>query len=256
MAYLDYEFTPSDTFYEIADDCNIPVSELLRINNIPQPITQTYIQDVVWPATTIKIPDILSGGESFENQPRNERPAPERPKEPKRESPQPVRSIGWKFQGQCYIEIDLIGTIYFPCMPESYSDSRQSNYTSQHPLGRSEPFQIYQNSGPRTVSVSFKMHREMNHITPIEDVVSAIEACAYPTTGNDRSVAPRVTLYIGGNCKISGIISGSVTANWSDTIAEIGGKLKYNMVELSFTVTECTGNPRSLAYVYGKHGVE
>ena len=160
--------------------------------------------------------------------------------------------IGFAVQRQCYIDIEGAGKIYFPCFPESFTDTRQSNVTSQNPLGRSEPFQIYQNSGPRTVSVSFRMHREMNHVTDIEDIVKAVQSATYPM-GWEQTL-PQVTLVLGAGddniynnnskgdvaCKIKGIIAGTVTSNWSETL---NPNWKYNVVTLDFSVTECTGTP-------------
>ena len=160
---------------------------------------------------------------------------------------------------KCFIKID--GTeYYFPCYPEKFTDTRQANYTSQNPLGRSEPFQIYQNSGPRTVSVSFRMHREMlnddilaskqNHI---DILVCAIQSATYPMAYGSH-IPPRVQLVLGDSCSITGVIEGSVSAEWGETIVESYlddsrlsdprlGEERYQVVDLSFSVTEVTGNP-------------
>ena len=151
--------------------------------------------------------------------------------------------IGFASQWCCKLVINGGGTIYFPCYPESYSDSHQAAVGSQTPLGRSEPFQIYQNSGPRTVNVSFRMHREMTHVTDIGAIVSAVQACCYPI-GTDMTIIPRVELTLANNCYIKGIIK-SVSTDWSDTI--ISGL--YMMVTLGFSVEECTGQPKTFADV-------
>lgn len=252
MAYKPYKYDKDETLYDIAQEFNTTVTELAKINNIQEPIDQPLGQ-MDYLNGFILVPNILSGNESFENQDRDKIIELQ-------EStfvPKPIYSsgmrndVGFASQGACYIWIDGT-TYYFPCYPESYTDSRQSNFTSQNPLGRSEPFQIYQNSGPRTVSVSFRMHREMTHngYDTVGRIVGAVQSATYPT-GNE-SIIPKVYLSIGRNCSIWGVIEGQVSAEWSETINK---EQQYNAVNLSFTVTECTGNPKTSGYIASGEGV-
>lgn len=249
MAYLVYKYTEKDTMSSIASYCGIPVSELAKINNIPNPITNTLMDKNL--NGYIKIPDIYNGQESFENRDRSMAYEPEvtqLSRGTSRFSSGLTNKIGFASDNKCYIAIgsgNAQRTYYFPCFPEKFTDSRQANYTSQNPLGRSEPFQIYQNSGPRTVQVAFRMHREMlndnvlgDKVNHIDTLVYAVQSATYPLDYGAH-IPPRVTLVLGNACTITGIIEGSVSADWSETIIDD----RYQVVDLSFSVTEVTGNP-------------
>ena len=250
MAYTVYKYTDEDTLFEIANYYKITVSELIRINNISQPCDPKPI-NVPELSGEIIVPYIETGNESFENR---DRVSVDTLRQQNRRKANAVyvqnqESIGHSVRDKCYIIIgyDNSGTYgqlyYFPCFPDSFSDSCQSNFTSQNPLGRSEPFQIYQNSGPRVVNVSFKMHREMAHVTSISKLVAAVQSTTYPRVlGSSDTVVPKVKLVIGNACSIVGVIEGNVNVEYSDTINK---NWEYNMVTLSFSVTECTGNPKS-----------
>jgi hypothetical protein len=253
MAYLVYNYDETDTLFEIANACGITVAELARINNIqepynPRPYYIPYLRG------SILVPDLRSGGESFENADRKnndvfqERTYTPSPK-PKGNQIGNIGDVGKWSRDKCYI---IIGgaQYYFPCFPESYTDTHNVNVTNQHPMGRSEPFQIYQNTGPREVSVSFRMHREMAAFYAVGDsvqysdvtsLVAAVQSAIYPNN-LAYPIIPKVTLVLGNSCYIEGIITSSVNVEWSETI---GKDARYNVCNLSFSVTECTGNPKT-----------
>ena len=254
---MDYEYSNSDTFESIAQDFNVPYSQLMTVNNIQPPYPAGYINisDSGILDGYIRIPEIQNGNESVENDGYDV--MDETPDEVQNFSSGITDEIGYRSQGKCWININ--GTsYYFPCFPESYSDSHSAHFTQQTPMGRSEPFQIYQNSGPRVVSVTFKMHVEMNQTTPIRLLVGAIQSAVYPL-GQSRSntIVPKVKLRLANSCYIEGIISDSVTADWGDTILEtVDGvpsrnseSYEYSTVTLSFSVTECTGQPKTMDQV-------
>lgn len=246
MAYLDYEYTETDTFASIAEEFGITTTELYKVNNILYPYPDKP-SELIWLSGNLKVPNVLTGNESYENRVR-ETTIEAKENKPLQKSVTNKGKVGYYSQKKCWIRIN--GIIYFfPCWPENYSDTRQSNFTSQHPLGRSEPFQIYQNSGPRTVSVTFRMHREMEHTNTVEDVVAAVQSAVYPT-GSD-SIVPKVTLNLGNSCYITGVIAGTVSTDWGETI---NADDKYNVVTLSFTVTECTGNPKLAGEILQERG--
>lgn len=242
MAYVVYEFKYDDMLQQIADYFNITTAELARINNISEPF-DPRLRNIPNLDGKILVPDVVSGGSTVDVRSDFYRVELVEPPEEKAVKPSVVGStiIGVGSQYKCYIVVDGV-TYYFPCYPESYSDTRNVSVSAQNILGRSEPFQIYQNSGPREVSVSFKMHREMCQTTPIEKLVAAIQSATYPKrAGFEDTVIPKVTLVIGNNCSITGIIAGSVQTDWSDTINR---NQQYNVVTINFSVTECTGNPK------------
>ena len=234
---MEYNFATIETFDDICRTFNVPYTELLRINNISQTVASRYPKDVenldgvlIVPNKQQNIKEVYYQKPAF-SAPKNSMTNPE--------------AIGHWSQKKCFLDIIGRCRVWFPCFPQSYSDTRVANYTSQNPLGRSEPFQIYENSGPRTVSVSFRMHREMLCVTPVDDVVKAVQSATYPV-GDDGSITPRVRLVLGNSCDITGIIAGSVEATWSETINK---DVEYNVVDLSFTVTECTGNPKTMGSI-------
>ena len=130
-----------------------------------------------------------------------------------------------------------------PCYPTSLTDSVQSDYSSQTVPYRTEPYLNYSNSGPRTVSVSFNLHREMKNETlerlagksDIDIIINTIQAAAYPTTGNSNAI--RAVLTVGKHLHIDGIINGGITTSFSGPI--IDGK--YNVCDISFSITEVFG---------------
>lgn len=51
--------------------------------------------------------------------------------------------------------------IILPTWPESIQDSQSVTFTPTTPLGRTAPIYSYSYSGPRTVQVNLKLHRDM-----------------------------------------------------------------------------------------------
>lgn len=143
--------------------------------------------------------------------------------------------------GQCVV---IIGNtiLYMPCYPEEVSDTTTVNYNNQNVLGRSEPYQAYNNSGPRAISFTFKMHREMTgNVGEIERIVRYVESSVYPNYDSSGVAAIKTSVKIGNSISITGIVT-SETTNWS---GPIGPDKKYNMVTITFTVTEVTGDPKT-----------
>lgn len=149
----------------------------------------------------------------------------------------------------------------FPCYPDSISDSNQASYSPQTIIGRSEPFQYYTGSGPRTVSVDFTLHSDMMCITKEETnydrlnyiykLVAFIESCCYPNY-NSAIAANKVTFHCTDSIHIVGIIT-SVSTKYSGPILNmtttdgtyVDGNFthpKYAIVDISFTVTEVSSN--------------
>ena len=126
-------------------------------------------------------------------------------------------------------------SIAMPCYPVSLSDSLQVNHNSNPVAYRTEPFINYVNSGPRTVSASFNLHREMmgpGGMGYIDQIINTIEAACYPIASASNSVP--ASLKVGNSLHISGVITGGVQVAFSGPI--IDGK--YNVYDISFTITE------------------
>ena len=51
--------------------------------------------------------------------------------------------------------------VILPTWPESLTDQMNSAFAQSTPLSRSAPIFSYSNSGPRTLTINLKFHREM-----------------------------------------------------------------------------------------------
>lgn len=253
MAYMDYNYSVYDTFESIAHMFNISIDELMLINNIQPPYPERPVE-VNYLDNTLKVPDIFSGGETFENINKkyyaskyNQTPTLPEIDQRLNAIATPISYLGSAVQGKCLLSVQGVDTIAFPCYPDSYSETHQASVVSQSPLGRSEPFQIYQNTGPRTVSVSFRMDREMARTSDIGYIVGVVQSAVYPIGA--YPIIPRCTLVIGNNCSITGIID-NVSTNWSDTIIND----QFMVATIDFSVIECTGSPKLAPAVAGRAG--
>lgn len=145
--------------------------------------------------------------------------------------------------------------IILPTYPESITDTSTVTFTPSTPLVRSAPIYSYSNSGPRGVGFSFKLHREMmkeiNYkrsnakLTLTDDYVDVLikylQTAAYPKySSSDKMVdPPLVTVRIGDDIYIKGVVSGGVTTTYSlPIITDENGNDKYAIVDISFTINE------------------
>lgn len=256
MASVAYKFENNEKLTDVASAYNITVEELMRINNI-QPPFPTYVRqlpETVIKDDTIQVPLNANGGQSFEtywsNVDKNlglnfldvdvmqefevANVYHYDVRSTYREDIRPGRS-----RKDCYI---IVGgtTAFFPCYPTSLSDSNQASYSSVSILGRSEPFQYYTGSGPRTVSVSFQFHSDMcEDVNYVYRITHLIESACYPDYESNIA-ATKCRLNIGHNTAITGIIS-NVNTSYSGPIIDD----KFAVIDISFSVTEVTGNPPS-----------
>lgn len=139
--------------------------------------------------------------------------------------------------------------IVIPEYAESISDTSQANYASTTPLSRSAPIYSYQSSGPRTVSVSFTLHREMmkqinyeNGSLPGKDdyvdvLIKQVQAATLPSYSVALKMVnpPIVALRMGTDIFIKWVITGSVGLTYKTPILEDG---KYALVDLSLSIQE------------------
>lgn len=127
----------------------------------------------------------------------------------------------------------------FPVYPEELNDERTATY-SQMPdmLYQYEPWQIYQNSGPRSNTYTFKFHRDMwtgDHTDgQANELVRFCEANCYPEYQGSAVNTPTVTLYIAGKPHITGVLT-SASTKWSGPLGSDGW---YLVCELTLSITE------------------
>ena len=86
-----------------------------------------------------------------------------------------------------YITFHHTGKSYvIPVDPDSVADQMSASFASNFPLSRSAPIYSYQNSGPRTVQVSFTLHRDLcKEFNPdtedmVEELINNLEGMVLP----------------------------------------------------------------------------
>lgn len=288
MAYMDYDFQNYEKVADVASEFNTTVDEIMRVNNVTPPYP-TYIRDLpkdVIRGGTIKMPYVTNGRQTFENyyntaantlgvEYKNAETYEEETLRnytaryySRKDFDGNIDIRPGKFWPQCFITIDGVQW-HFPCYPESVSDSNTANYSSVSILGRSEPFQYYNNSGPRTVSAKFRMHVDMvdSQRDPNSDYIyrlaAAIESTCYPNYGNGVAMSP-VTFQVANNIRITGIIS-SVSTSYDGPLLDMmdgpnrGTESdmlipKYAIVDIDFSITEVSGNCWSRTDIGGQVG--
>lgn len=138
-----------------------------------------------------------------------------------------------------------------PVSPERIDDQMQSNFAASNALGRSAPVFTYSNSGPRTMSFSFKLHRDLMDTANVtksgsrllvgedytENLIRALQSIAVPKYNltNKAVEPPLVAIRIGNEVFIKGVVTSNVSVTYSGPIMSNG---KYAEVEVSFTVSE------------------
>lgn len=147
-----------------------------------------------------------------------------------------------------------------PQYPESITDNMESNFSSQNALSRTAPVFSYNNSGPRTVQVTFKLHRDMMNeinaassnvkfnegsdvITSIKDdyidvLIKKLQSIALPRyqASNKAVNPPSIAIRFGNDIFIKGVVaSGGVSVSYDLPIL---ANNKYAQVTISFSVSE------------------
>lgn len=234
MNYATYTFSATDTFEGVAHKYNIPVETLASANNIYGNIPK-YISNAPQLAnsSTIIIPLVGNGGSTVTSA-----------------TYQTVGMLDVSSSSYALSSSKLTGSggsviliingevLYMPCYPKSISDSLSVQHGSQSLFTSTEPYVVYNSSGPRTVSVSFQFHREMrgyDNDTYIDNIIDTIEAACYPL--NDGTMSVETRLIIGKDISIRGVITGGVSVSYSGPI--IDGK--YNVIDINFTIQEVYG---------------
>ena len=138
-----------------------------------------------------------------------------------------------------------------PCTPDTISDSMASTFNETSALGRSAPVFTYSKSGPRTVQISLKFHRDMmdalnagvsNIVLKLGDdyvdsLIKALQAIAVPryNLSNKAVEPPLVALRLSQEVFIKGVVTSAIGLEYALPILSNG---KYAQVSVSFTVSE------------------
>lgn len=141
----------------------------------------------------------------------------------------------------------------FPVYPEEISDSTSANYdTMPDMIYQYEPWQVYQSSGPRSITYEFHMHRDMwsgNHNDgKCLDLVNFCKAQQYPNYNGAAVQTAKNVMYIAGKPHLAGIIT-NVEDTWGGPIGHDGWYLELT---LRISMTEVAQYPLNYQSVRGK----
>ena len=163
-----------------------------------------------------------------------------------------------------YIYIHHTNTlVVIPTFPEQLTDNTATNYTPTNILGRSAPIYTYNGSGPRSVDISLKLHRDLmnavntdivippnledtykseyeqlqaklNRQDYMELLIKELQSIALPsyTTAAKMINPPLITIRIGDEIFCKGVVEGGVSVSYSgpilaNSIYEENGKISY-----------------------------
>ena len=138
-----------------------------------------------------------------------------------------------------------------PCCPETINDTMTSSFQETSALGRSAPVMTYGHSGPRTVQIDLKLHRDMMDDVNvgvsnaalekgedyIDNLIRALQSISVPKYNlNNKAVEPPlVAIRLSNEVFIKGIVNGSIGLTYRLPILSNG---KYAEVSLSLQITE------------------
>jgi len=138
-----------------------------------------------------------------------------------------------------------------PSCPETISDSMGSTFGETSALGRSAPVFTYSKSGPRTVQIELKFHRDLmddvnlgvSNATLLEgedymdNLVKALQSIAVPryNLSNKAVEPPLVALRLSNQVFIKGIVNSPIAITYKLPLLANG---KYAQISMSLTVTE------------------
>ena len=146
--------------------------------------------------------------------------------------------------------------IIIPEYPESITDNMGSSFNQTTALSRSAPVFTYANSGPRSVTFSLELHRDMvndlnitagntnlksNVVSQTDDyvdiLIKELQSFALPryNVNNSAVVPPRVAVRFGNELFISGVVTSTITCTYGKPILSNG---KYAKVSIGFTISE------------------
>jgi hypothetical protein len=138
-----------------------------------------------------------------------------------------------------------------PTEPDSITDQMGSTFTQTTALGRSAPIFTYTGSGPRSIQVTFNLHRDLmddinlENLSPqlaegedyVDSLIKALQAIALPkyTAVNNVVEPPIVAIRFGNEIFIRGIVDSGVTVTYEKPILNND---RYARVTVAFTVSE------------------
>lgn len=144
--------------------------------------------------------------------------------------------------------------VILPTYPEQITDTMNATFTSTQPLSRSAPIYAYSYSGPRSITFTLVLHRElMTQINTnvsnldikkldigddyVDTIIKQLQAIAVPKYASVSKLVnpPTVSVRFGNEVYIHGIVDGGVAVTYSLPLLNNN---KYAQVSISFTVSE------------------
>lgn len=150
--------------------------------------------------------------------------------------------------------------IIIPVDPTSLSDGMSANWSSNTPLSRSAPIQSYGSSGPRTMQFSFQVHRDLcneyNNLgeDAVDKWITNLDQAVLPDYMSQGKIVnpPVVSVKIRDEIYIKGVVS-NVSITYDLPIINYGGKNKYAVVNIQFSVVETTPYSASIISKIGQY---
>ena len=135
--------------------------------------------------------------------------------------------------------------VELPVYPEEVSDARSATYvTMPNILYSYEPWQIYNQSGPRENTYTFRFHRDMwtgdHGDGKANEMIRFCEANCYPRYKGSSVQTPTVTLYVSGRPLINGVLT-RVTTDWSGPLGK--RDMWYLFCEMQLSIIEVSQEP-------------
>lgn len=141
--------------------------------------------------------------------------------------------------------------IVLPSFVDSVQDNFGISWQPTTPLGRSAPIYSFTSAGPRTVQVTFTLHRDMMFQINkgvsdakvdlgddyVDTLIKDLQACVLPDyDGSSKSVNPPiVALRVGNDIFIKGVITSNLGITWNYPILSNG---KYSNMIINLTISE------------------
>lgn len=145
-----------------------------------------------------------------------------------------------------YIHNHSTGATYYLPYPDTLNDSMAVSYTPVTILSRSAPVYVWTNSGPRTVSVEFNLHRDMDNDSVIigltkrqftvNKFLDEIQSLSLPSYSNSGVItAPQISMRIGSKCFITGVLTSAPQVNYNKPLNKDG---EYQQATVSLAISE------------------
>lgn len=141
--------------------------------------------------------------------------------------------------------------IVLPSFVDSVQENFNISWQPTTPLGRSAPIYSFQSAGPRTLQITFDLHRDMmfqinKNISNaklavgddyIDTLIKDLQACVLPDyDGTAKAVNPPVVaLRIGDDIFIKGVITSNLGITWKYPILSNG---KYSNMSINLSISE------------------